>query len=80
MTQLAIKTGHRPVSIHKNDPFRFVCDNLAYYSHSDMKKLARAAGVCVGTLYNWYGGRVESPHLRTVTGVVEAMGYRLVVK
>jgi len=46
----------------------------------ELKDVAEYAEVSVQTLRNWIDGKVENPHLRTITAVADALGYNVVLE
>jgi len=47
---------------------------IAELSRWNFAWVAEASGVTAQTLYNWYGGQVHSPQLRTIVAVAAAIG------
>ena len=48
--------------------------NRALDSGTSLQTLARQAGLCNSTLYEWLDGKIKAPRLTTMIRVAEALG------
>lgn len=64
------------VSLNVDDAFQFVRSQLWGACIQD---IAEQAGVSPATLYYWQDGTTKAPQLRTISAVLDVLGYALVV-